>query len=357
MHKIIITGGHHNSALVVAQELIRRGHKVIWIGHRHSSRGDTKDSAEYLEVTTSRIPFYDLVAGRLIPSLTEMLRFPVGVYVACKIIQKEKPIAILSFGGYLGGTVALAGKFCGVKIYLHEQTVTAGRANKFIGHLAKKVYLTWKESAKYFSISKTTVLGLPLREGILNSPKKSLFSRQKPAILVMGGKQGAHAINQFIFDNLRDILPHFNLVHQTGTSSVTQDYEKSLALQESLGSLGDSYLPLGYITQNEIGSYLHNVDFYFGRSGAHICYELGVIGLKSILVPLMSTHDHEQLKNAQILVNAKQGVVLPQSSLKLETFLTTLAKLKNASPVALNLNVDATKLLIDHLLKELKKNG
>ncbi len=357
MYKIVITGGHHNSALVIAEELVKKGHKVTWIGHRHSSRGDKHDSAEFLEVISSGIPFYDLVSGRLSPSLIEVIRFIVGTMTAIKLLRKVMPDAILSFGGYLGGTVALSGKILGIPVFLHEQTVTAGRANKLIGKLAQKVYLTWRESGKYFSPKKTLLIGLPLRKGILSVTKKTIFSRQKPSILVLGGKQGAHVINQFIFDNLRDLLPHFNIVHQTGTSSVTGDYEKSLALQDTLGSLGDSYIPLGYITQNEIGRYLHNVDYYFGRSGAHICYELGVIGLKSLLVPLMSTHDHEQLKNAQILVKSNQAIVVSQSNLHFEEFIKSLEKLKGVAPTPLNLPKNATERLVDHLLSELKTNG
>jgi cell division protein FtsW len=61
MNTIVITGGHHNSALVVAKELISRGHQVVWLGHRQSSRGDTIDSAEYIEVKAAGIPFHDLL--------------------------------------------------------------------------------------------------------------------------------------------------------------------------------------------------------------------------------------------------------------------------------------------------------
>jgi UDP-N-acetylglucosamine--N-acetylmuramyl-(pentapeptide) pyrophosphoryl-undecaprenol N-acetylglucosamine transferase len=156
MSTIVITGGHHNSALVVAQEFKAYGWKVVWIGHRYSARGDTHDSAEYTEVIASKIPFHDLVAGKLTANLRELIRFPQGIYRAYAILRRAKPSAILSFGGYLGGTVALAGKILGIPIYLHEQTVTAGRANKLIGKLARTVYLTWPESAKYFAQSKSS---------------------------------------------------------------------------------------------------------------------------------------------------------------------------------------------------------
>lgn len=355
MSTFIITGGHHNSALVVAKLLVKKDCKVIWVGHRHSSRGDRSDSAEYLEVTGAGIKFYDLQAGKMVLSIAEMIRFPIGVYTSIKLLKKIKPTAILSFGGYLGGTVALAGKILSIPIYLHEQTVTAGRANKLIGSLAKKIYLTWPESAKYFSARKTQVVGLPLREGILNSANKAFFTRRKPTLLVMGGKQGAHTINQFIFNNLTDLLMHVNLIHQTGTSSITRDYESAIARKNSLGSLSDCYLPMGYIGEREVGDYLHNADYYVGRSGAHICYELAVIGLKSILIPLMSTHDQEQYKNAKILVKAKQGVILAQSDLKLSSFLTAYKKLTTQKPVKLNLADNAGALLVKDLLSELKK--
>jgi UDP-N-acetylglucosamine--N-acetylmuramyl-(pentapeptide) pyrophosphoryl-undecaprenol N-acetylglucosamine transferase len=355
MQTIVITGGHHNSALVVAKLLAERGMTVVWIGHRHSSRGDKADSAEYKEVTAAGIKFYDLKAGKMVLSMREMLLLPQGVLQAYKLLSKIRPISVLSFGGYLGGTVALAAKALRIPIYLHEQTVTAGRANKLIGSLAKKIYLTWPESAKYFSVKKTKVVGLPLREGIVASSKKSFFTRRKPTLLVMGGKQGAHTINQFIFHNLGDLLLHVNVIHQTGTSSLTRDYESALKHKRALGSLADCYLPLGYIGETEIGDYLHNASYYLGRSGAHICYELAVIGLKSILVPLMSTHDHEQHKNATMLVKAKIGIIVHETDLRFSSFHAAYKKLLSLAPTKLKLRDNATELLVTDLLSELKK--
>ena len=354
MHTIVITGGHHNSALVVARELISRGVKVIWIGHRHSSRGDTIDSAEYVEVCAAKIPFHDLDTAKLVPKLSELMRFPKGFSTTLKLLKQIKPSAILSFGGYLGGTVAVAGKLLSIPIYLHEQTVSAGRANKLIGRLSDRVYLTWSESLKYFDSAKSSVVGLPLRPGILSAKPKKLFDRHKPTLLVMGGKQGAHIINQFIFSNLFKLLATFNIVHQTGTSSITRDYEHALSLQNSLGSLADSYLPLGYISESEIGTYLRSADLYLGRSGAHVCYELAIVGLRSILVPLMSTHDHEQHKNASILVKANIGLILAQSNLTFEQFQATYEQVKLIKAKPMSLPTDAAFLLANQILIDLK---
>lgn len=354
MHTIVITGGHHNSALVVAKELMNRGHKVIWIGHRHSSRGDTRDSAEYIEVQAAGIPFHNLEAGRLVLHFSQLILFPTGVFQALKLLKHLRPTAILSFGGYLGGTAAIAGKILGLPIYLHEQTVTAGRANILIGKLAAKVYLTWPQSARYFDKSKIKIVGLPLRESILKAVPKKLFSRKKPTLLVMGGKQGAHVLNQFIFTHIKDLLNHFNIVHQTGTSSLTGDFDTAIALQNTQGSLADCYLPLGYISETQIGQYLYSVDYYLGRSGAHICYELLLVGLPAILVPLLSTPTHEQYKNAQILVNSNQGLILTANQLTFSNFLEKTSELRGLTPRATQLQRNASTILVDDLLDLLK---
>ncbi len=353
MSTFVITGGHHNSALVVAKELKSRGHKVVWIGHRYSSRGDTVDSAEYIEVTAAKIPFHDLTAGKLVLNLKEFIRFPLGLAKSYELLKAIAPRAIISFGGYIGGTVALSGKALGIPIFLHEQTVTAGRANKLIGKLSKRIYLTWAESAKYFDKNKTQVVGLPLRDNILLGTAKQLFTRRKPTILVMGGKQGAHALNHFVFSHLTELLKDFNIVHQTGTSSLTGDYEKALAYQNELGSLTDCYLPLGYIGENEIGHYLYSADYYLGRSGAHICYELGVTAIPSILVPLMSTHDHEQHKNASILEKSGIGIILPQTELTFPHLIDKIKTLKKLSGRPMKLPKNASKVMVDSILSTL----
>ena len=104
--KLIITGGHHNSALVVAQDFIKRGHKVAWIGHKYAQMGDKNLSAEYTEVVANNIPFYNLKAGK--SSLISLPRVPFGIYHAFKILKKEKPAAVISFGSYLGVAVVIA---------------------------------------------------------------------------------------------------------------------------------------------------------------------------------------------------------------------------------------------------------
>lgn len=352
----VITGGHHNSALVLARELARLGHQVSWVGHRFAAKNDTQDSAEYLEVTSAGFPFHHLTAGKIGGdlALANFANIPRGFLGANQLLSQLKPDAIISFGSYLGLAVALIAKLRGLPIFLHEQTVVAGKGNLLVARLARRIYLTWDSSQRFFPAAKSLVVGLPLRDSILNPTHTKLFSNSLPTILVLGGKQGSHIINQHLFSLLPNLLTSYNLIHQTGTSSATGDLARAIALQDGLPpKLASHYRPEGYIGESQIGSLLENCDLYLGRSGAHITYELGLLGVRSILIPYLDTHNREQLKNAHFL--EKQGAtILPQSTLSPTTLTRAIAKcLKQPRPRALALPTQAATTMAKDILHEI----
>lgn len=357
MPSIVITGGHHNSALVVAKELRAQKVQVKWIGHRHTTKGDLNDSAEYLEVKASGFPFYELKAGKLDFQVRNLLTIPLGLYRSWRYLKQLKPVAVLSFGGYLGLAVSLSARLMGIPVYLHEQTLVAGKANHLTARFARRVYLTWQQSETYFPSAKTKVVGLPLRDSILHAKPKKLFTNNRPTILVLCGKQGSHVINQSIFSALPLLLRTYNVVHQTGMSSLTKDYEKALALRNSLRpAQASAYLPISYIGEAEIGSYLASADLLVGRSGAHTAYELGVLGRKSLLIPYMHTTGREQYKQAKLLEASGYAKILPQSQLSVNTLLAGLAQVERMTlpPTKLPLPLNASRLLVDDLLLDLR---
>jgi UDP-N-acetylglucosamine--N-acetylmuramyl-(pentapeptide) pyrophosphoryl-undecaprenol N-acetylglucosamine transferase len=354
---IVITGGHHNSALVVAQELVKLGHKVTWIGHRQAASGDTHDSAEYVEVTAANLPFYNLRAGKLNlhSGLAGLIKFPLGLIQSSQLLSNLNPDAVLSFGGYLGLTVALTARARSIPVFLHEQTVIAGKANKLTANFARRIYLTWESSRKFFSAQDVQVVGLPLRASILNPQKTKLFKNSLPTILVLGGKQGSHIINKLVLRNLESLLAKYNIIHQLGTSSVTGDYQMALSKKDSLPEeIAARYQPEGYIGESEIGSLLASCDLYMGRSGAHITYELGMLRVRSVLIPFRHTHGNEQVKNAKYLAQSGLATILPQSKLTLSSVVEAITKsLSDPSPDPLPLPHDATTLLVEDLLNAL----
>ncbi len=343
---LIITGGHHNSALVVAQELKRKGFQVVWFGHRYAARGDQQDSAEYQEVTEAGIPFHELKAGKLSspPRISEVLNIPFGTLRAISLLIRIRPVAVLSFGGYLGLTTAIAGFLLHLPVYLHEQTIVGGKANLLTSRFAKKAYLTWNSSLRYFPAKKSMVVGLPLRKSLLHILPRKQFSNNRPTLLVMGGKQGSHVINEVIFKALRKLTKNYNVIHQTGTSTVTGDYSRALALKNV------HYQPQGYLSEDLIGKYYAAADLVISRSGAHTAYELAILGKRAILIPFMQTTGQEQLRQAELLRSAGLATIIPESELTVAKLLTEIkSMLKRPLPIPLSLPQDASTRLVENL--------
>jgi UDP-N-acetylglucosamine--N-acetylmuramyl-(pentapeptide) pyrophosphoryl-undecaprenol N-acetylglucosamine transferase len=346
---LIFTGGHHTSALALAESLKKRDWQIIWIGHRHSQWQDKADSAEYKEVTKAKILFLDLQAGKVYRTFhpVKLIRLPWGfIQSFCLILNlrlklKSDLKGIVTFGGYLGMPVVFTGWLLGLPSIAHEQTVTAGWANKFIACFAKKVALSWPESSSNYPKDKQIFTGLPIRQEIILAKKnQNQIERIPHQIYITGGKQGSHIINETVFSTLSKLLPDFLLVHQTGSSTVYHDYEKAIKLRSSLPPhLKSNYQVFSYLDPSETARFLSTSGIVISRAGAHIIYELGLLGTKCVLIPIPWSSHQEQLKNATILSSHHQAIILAQSELNPTSLIKSISAAAKLHPIPLNLSI------------------
>lgn len=352
---VIITGGHHTSGLAVALALKSQNWTVLWIGHRHTMLHDKNPSLEYQEVTAAHIPFYDLIAGKFYrqSNLTHLLRLPVGFFQAFYLIlafrlQYGAALkGVVTFGGYLGVPVSVAAWILGLPIIVHEQTVAPGWANHLISILARKIAVTWPETKAKFPSSKTVVTGLPLRSEFIGLTPSSTISFTRPVIYITGGKQGSHAINAAVFSVLPQLLSSYTIIHQTGDNSVFNDYHTAQQLRSKLPANESSHYQIfSYLTSTQAATTLTNADLVISRSGAHITYELAILGKRALLIPLPKSSHDEQNKNAQVLVNFGQAKILPQAKLTGDNLLGLLPTIIKLSPSLQNLPLDGTQKLV-----------
>lgn len=336
---ILITGGHLTPAVAVINELKKRGYNnLIWVGHKYNQRGNKELSPEFVTVKDLEIPFIELRTGKLTRKwtletfLTGIKNFFLifwGILKSFYIIIKHRPKLVLSFGGYLAVPIVFWGKIFGSKIITHEQTIVTGLANKMIAKFAHKILISWESSRQYFDPKKTVLTGNPIRRDIFFVKSDSLtkeFDKKLPILLVYGGNQGSHEINKRVFNILEKLLEDCNVIHQTGNSSVTNDYKKALEIKENLPiHLRWRYQVRDYILQNEVGEALNKADLIFGRSGANSISEYLALGKLCILMPIPWTSHDEQTKNANFLAQTGIGYVLPQKdSLASETVYQTI---------------------------------
>ena len=353
---LVFTGGHHTGALALALNLQKKGWRIFWIGHRHSQWNDKSDSAEYREVIQNGITFFDLKAGKIYHTFhpLKLLRLPLGFILAFYILLKLKFIyghrlkGIVTFGGYLGVPVVFCGSILGLPVLAHEQTVVAGWANKFISVFAKKIAVTWPSGMQYYPQRKAVLTGMPFREEILQSYHRAGHQHhQSGLIYITGGKQGSHVINEAVFSVLAPLLTKHTVIHQTGSSSIYNDYQRAVDVRNSLPeSLRSRYMVRDYLDPREAAAVLSTSELVIGRSGAHIIQELGLFKTRCVLIPIPWSSHNEQLRNAGILAENHQAVILPQAKLNGSSLLSAITAASRLQPGELNITEDGMKNMV-----------
>ncbi len=306
--KILVTGGHFTSALSIVEALDRNMFDVIWIGQKYTMLFDKNTSLEFNDITSRGIKFINLHAGKLYrymswKAVISLVLIPIGLIESFFILLKEKPSLVLTFGGYIGATTAISAKILGIKIYTHEQTLNIGLANKLIFYLADIIFLGWKETESEVPVSKRDniiITGNPIRKEILEEKNNLVeFNNDKKTILISCGNQGAHRINEIIFNQLEQLTHEYNIIHLTGSNTIFNDYEYANKLIEN--NKFENYRVFKNLLSSDYSKALHQSDMLIGRSGANTVYELGALKKPSILIPLPFAQNNEQLKNAEIL--------------------------------------------------------
>ncbi|RMD76703.1 UDP-N-acetylglucosamine--N-acetylmuramyl-(pentapeptide) pyrophosphoryl-undecaprenol N-acetylglucosamine transferase [Candidatus Dojkabacteria bacterium] len=324
--KLVIVGGHMSPAIAVLSEFKKNGFSnFVWIGQKYNQKGNKVPSVEYQTISQDPSIFhYVLDSGKLQKEggglwiLFLVFNLLKVVFACLKVLiffMRSRPSVVLSFGGFLAVPVAIAARMLFIPVYTHEQTVVSGFANNFISILAKKVFVSWPTTPKRGK--KWILTGNPIRKEVFIIKSNTLtkdFDESKPILLVTGGNQGSNVINKLIFDKLILILDNFNVIHQTGNSTVTGDYLKALDIQKRLPAEKQiRYVVRDYIGRDEIGEALNKSSVIVSRAGANSVYEFLVLGKMCILIPIPWSLKNEQQKNAEFAQQIGLAKILEQN--------------------------------------------
>ena len=362
--KLIFTGGHHNSALVVAKQLKQKGYTIHWFGHKHSTQDKQYVSEEYKDVTNAGIQFTQLNSGKIHGgNPKQWFKFIQAIIFCIYQFNQLKPKIVVAFGGYLAVPAVIAARVMRIKAVSHEQTTTMGMANKVMIPFLNKLFLTWKDTTIYSSSSKLKLIGLPIPDetpdGLSTQQLKTWFHKpSKPLIVISGGKQGSHTINMLIKDSLPQLLPQFNILHQVGNNTQFKDLKKLNKIKEQLPlNLQGSYYAIGYTDQ--FNAILKTASIVIGRSGAHTIYDIIRFHKKMIAIPLPFSYSDEQRKNAAKIVSLGLGEILEQETANASKLVKVVRKINDTSInhqkidrfIEQHMPLNATKTMIQEIEK------
>jgi UDP-N-acetylglucosamine--N-acetylmuramyl-(pentapeptide) pyrophosphoryl-undecaprenol N-acetylglucosamine transferase len=236
-----------------------------------------------------------------------------GAFVAARataralgVVRKLKPKAVLSVGGYASGPVALAAAVLGVPVAVLEPNSVVGLANRLLAPFARRAYVAWDEAGARFRTSARRRLGVPLRPGFTPQP---YAPRQGTArVLVMGGSQGARALNERMPTaiGLLTDLRGLEVLHQAGRdrdAAVRAAYERETAH-------GVTVVPF----IDDVARAVAAADVIVARAGAATLAEITAVGRAAILVPFPHAADDHQANNAKALARAGGAVCIRQEA-------------------------------------------
>ncbi len=309
------TGGHVFPALAIARALRQRDEAVIWLG--------TDRGLEARIVPAEGIPLEKIrVAGIRRRGALAWLLAPVRLLLALsdalRVVRRHRPKVVLGMGGYAAGPGGVAAWLLRRPLVIHEQNAVAGLTNRLLAGLAREVLEAFPGS--FSGRRGTHVTGNPVRADIaaLPPPRERLAGRRgRLRLLVLGGSQGARALNQVVGPAVAllgaDERPEIR--HQAGETTLA-------AAGEAYARAGVEAAVMPFIT--DMAEAYGWADVVLARSGALTVAELAAAGVTAVLVPYPAAVDDHQTRNAAYLVNAGAATLLPETGLTADRLATEL---------------------------------
>ena len=240
--------------------------------------------------------------------LLYLLRNTVG---ALYVFLKEKPNAVVGFGGYVASAPILAALLLGIPYILHEQNSVPGKANRLFARKAEKVLTSLKTSKEYWPAkaqSKIVHTGIPLRKNVApaNSNKSVSNDKHLFTVLIIGGSQGAHIfveLVQNLLGELKSIRQKMLFIHLCAQSDI-----------EFLENIYTEYdMPHEcYGFHERMSDIYSRCTMAICRAGASTLYELAVWQIPAIIVPYPYAADNHQFINAQSIAYPEWYTVVEQ---------------------------------------------
>ena len=323
MKKIVLTGGgtagHVTPNLAIIPRLKELGYEIYYIGSYDGIEKRLIDDYD-------DIPYYGVATGKfrryLDPkNISDPFRVIKGLREAKKILKEIKPDVVFSKGGFVSVPVVRAAASLKIPCVIHESDLTPGLANKLCAPVASKICCNFPETYAALPKDKAVLTGSPIRselsEGNPETGKKLCgFEDNKPTIMVIGGSQGAQAINDCVRSSLNKLLEDFNIIHICGKEKMDNIL---------IGKSG--YKQFEYV-KSELKDLFALADVVVSRAGANAICELLALKKPNLLIPLPLTSSRgDQILNAKSFESQGFSMVLTEENLDEDTLVESVQEL------------------------------
>ena len=262
------TGGHVFPGLAVAEELRRRGWRVVWMGTRAGMEARLVAARGYdmAWIRAAALRGKGLAEALLLP-----LNLLVGFWQAARAIFRLRPDVVLGMGGYVAFPGGMMAALLARPLAVHEQNAVAGLTNRILAGVADKSMSAFPRALKGAEWT-----GNPVRDEIasLPEPQARFAGRGGPLrLLVVGGSRGALALNECVPKALALLPERPAVVHQSGDQHLEQLRQAYLA-----AGVDGELLPF----IDDMARRYAEADLVICRAGAMTVAELSAGGVASV---------------------------------------------------------------------------
>lgn len=320
------TGGHFYPALAIAREFERQTSGALECLFFGTTRGIECREREQIGWPLVLLPVRGLARRLTLDNLLVPLWYLISLWKSLRALRSFRPDMVVGTGGYVALPVLKAASWLSIPTALQEQNSYPGITTRAAARTASRIFLGFAEASSYLpSGVKTLLSGNPIRSQIGTieqaSAKAALgLDQRRKTILILGGSQGARAVNQAI---IRGLASHFDasqyqLLWQTGT----RDYTEVVAAAGEAARI-HSLFPFDSRMELMYGA----ADLAIARAGAITLAELAASKLPSILIPYPHAAGDHQRHNARAVASAGAAIICDESELATRNLLLEAAEL------------------------------
>ncbi len=366
------TMGSVSPLIAIHQKLVSKypvpEYQCFWLG---THNGPEKEVVEKVG-----IKFEVIESGKFrryfdLKNLLDFFRIIIGFFQALYWCFKFKPDIILTAGSFISVPVAYAAFFYGASVFVHQQDIEVGLANKLMAPVAKKITVALEKSLQDFDSKKVVLVGNPVRlscsvrsslpassvggptgmemyinehkvssqeTGANNSINDFKFQNNLPTVLILGGGTGAMTINELVWQSLPELIKFCNIIHITGK-------EKNLNNESGIINYEKKYKNFEFLDEQKIYSAMQVAEVVVTRAGMSALTELAYFKKPTVIIPIADSH---QEKNAKYFANHEAAINLSQKNLTKENFVAQIKNLLNDKNRQQEMGENMQQIFIDY---------
>lgn len=323
------TGGHLFPALAVAECL--EDAQIDWLGV--PDRLETSLVPACYSLRTIALEGFQGPPGP--KTLRTIWRFGRAIATVRGWLQAGNYDAVFTTGGYIAAPAIVGARSVGIPAVLHESNAIPGKVTRLLAPLCDKVALGFEAAAAKLPADKTVWTSTPVRQAFHVPQALDLpIPSEEPVVVVVGGSQGAVAVNRLV----RAAAPAWLdagvwVVHLTGDRD------------PDVGSLQHSrYLEMPFY--DNMAGLLQRADLMVGRAGAGTLTELAITKTPAILIPYPFAAEDHQTFNARAFVTGGAAELYSQTDLTADTLQAKVLELLQDADRLAAMQAGAAKLAI-----------